>query len=31
VNDEDNATLAGIRDGMRDAKAGRTVPAKKVR
>ena len=31
VNDEDNATLAGIRDGVRDAKAGRTVPAKKVR
>jgi hypothetical protein len=31
VNDEDNAPLAGIRDGVRDAKAGRTVPAKKVR
>jgi hypothetical protein len=30
VNDEDEATLAAIRDGVRDAKAGRTVPAKKV-
>jgi len=31
VNDEDNATLAAIRPGVRDAKASRTVPAGKVR
>ncbi|MGA7840925.1 MAG: hypothetical protein WBS17_07930 [Candidatus Acidiferrales bacterium] len=31
VDDEDDATLAAIDEGIRDAKAGRTVPAEKVR
>ena len=31
VDDEDDATLAAIDKGARDAKAGRTVPAEKVR
>jgi hypothetical protein len=30
-NDEDEETLAAIDEGMRDAEAGRTVPAKEVR
>jgi predicted transcriptional regulator len=31
VDDEDKATLAAIDEGIRDAKAGRTVPVEKVR
>jgi predicted transcriptional regulator len=31
IDDEDEATLAAIDEGMRDAKAGRTVPMEKVR
>jgi predicted transcriptional regulator len=31
VDDEDEATLAAIDEGIRDAKAGRTVPMEKVR
>ncbi|GAC1628751.1 MAG: hypothetical protein NVS9B13_26550 [Candidatus Acidiferrum sp.] len=31
IDDEDEATLAAIDEGIRDAKAGRTVPMKKVR
>jgi predicted transcriptional regulator len=31
VNDEDDATLAAIREGVRDARAGRTVRAEKFR
>jgi len=31
VDDEDEETLAAIDEGIRDAKAGRTVPAKEVR
>jgi len=31
VNDEDEATLAAIDEGLRDAKSGRTVPIEKVR
>jgi predicted transcriptional regulator len=31
VDDENDATFAGIDEGVRDAKAGRTVPADKVR
>jgi predicted transcriptional regulator len=31
VDDEDAATLAAIDEGIRDAKAGRTVPIEKVR
>jgi predicted transcriptional regulator len=31
VDDEDEETLAAIDDGIRDAKAGRTVPAEQVR
>ena len=30
-NDEDEKTLAAIDEGLRDAKAGRTMPAKEVR
>jgi len=30
-NDEDEETLAAIDEGMRDAEAGRTVPAEEVR
>lgn len=30
-DDEDEETLAAIDEGMRDAKAGRTVPAEEVR
>jgi predicted transcriptional regulator len=30
-DDEDGETLAAIDEGMRDAAAGRTVPAEKVR
>jgi predicted transcriptional regulator len=31
VDDEDEETLAAIDQGMRDAEAGRTVPAEEVR
>ncbi len=31
VDDEDEQTLAAIDQGMRDAEAGRTVPAEEVR
>lgn len=31
VDDEDEQTLAAIDEGIRDAKAGRTVPAEEVR
>ena len=31
IDDEDEATLAAIDEGIRDAKAGRTVPMAKVR
>jgi len=31
VDDEDKGTLAAIDEGMRDAEAGRTVPAEEVR
>ncbi|MGD0793176.1 MAG: hypothetical protein ABR920_15525 [Terriglobales bacterium] len=31
VDDEDEETLAAIDEGMRDAEAGRTVPAEEVR
>ena len=31
IDDEDEATLAAIDEGIRDAKAGRTVPMEKVR
>lgn len=31
IDDEDAATLAAIDEGVRDAKAGRTVPIEKVR
>jgi predicted transcriptional regulator len=31
LDDEDEKTLAAIREGVRDAQAGRIVPAKKVR
>jgi predicted transcriptional regulator len=31
VDDEDDETLAAIDEGMRDAEAGRTVPAGEVR
>jgi len=31
MDDEDEATLAAIDEGIRDAKAGRTVPASEVR
>jgi predicted transcriptional regulator len=31
TDDEDEATLAAIDGGIRDAKAGRTVPAEEVR
>jgi predicted transcriptional regulator len=31
IEDEDEATLAAIDQGMRDAKAGRTVALEKVR
>jgi predicted transcriptional regulator len=31
VDDEDEDTLASIDEGVRDAKAGRTVPAEEVR
>jgi len=31
IDDEDGATLAAIDEGIRDAKAGRTVPMEKVR
>jgi predicted transcriptional regulator len=30
-NDEDDETLAAIDEGMRDAEAGRTIPAEEVR
>jgi predicted transcriptional regulator len=30
-DDEDEETLAAIEEGMRDAEAGRTVPAEEVR
>jgi predicted transcriptional regulator len=30
-NDEDEKTLAAIDEGMRDAEAGRTVPAEEIR
>ena len=30
-DDEDEGTLAAIDEGMRDAEAGRTVPAEEVR
>jgi predicted transcriptional regulator len=30
-DDEDEETLAAIDEGMRDAEAGRTLPAEKVR
>ena len=30
-DDEDRATLAAIDEGIRDAEAGRTVPAEEVR
>lgn len=31
IDDEDEATLAAIDEGIRDAKAGRTLPMEKVR
>lgn len=31
VDDEDEQTLAAIDEGIRDAKAGRTVPSEEVR
>ena len=31
IDEEDEATLAAIDEGIRDAKAGRTVPMDKVR
>jgi hypothetical protein len=31
ADDEDRVTLVAIRGGVRDGKAGRTVPAKKIR
>jgi predicted transcriptional regulator len=31
VDDEDEETLAAIDEGIRDAEAGRTVPAEEVR
>jgi predicted transcriptional regulator len=31
ADDEDEATLAAIDEGIRDAKAGRSVPAEEVR
>jgi len=31
LNDEDERTLAAIDEGVRDAEAGRTVPAEEVR
>ena len=31
IDDEDEATLVAIDEGIRDAKAGRTVPMEKVR
>ncbi len=31
IDDEDEETLAAIDEGIRDAKAGRTVPMEKVR
>jgi predicted transcriptional regulator len=31
VDDEDEATLAAIDEGIRDVKAGRTVPMEEVR
>ncbi len=31
IDDEDEATLAAIDEGIRDAKAGRTIPIDKVR
>jgi len=31
INEEDDETLAAIDEGIRDAKAGRTVPAEKAR
>ena len=31
VDKEDEATLAAIDEGLRDAKAGRTIPIEKVR
>ena len=31
IDDEDEETLAAIDEGLRDAKAGRTVPMDKVR
>jgi predicted transcriptional regulator len=31
IDDEDEGTLAAIDEGMRDAEAGRTVPAEEVR
>ena len=31
VDEEDEATLAAIDDGIRDAESGRTVPAEDVR
>jgi predicted transcriptional regulator len=31
IDDEDEATLAAIDEGIRDGKAGRTVPMEKVR
>ena len=31
IDEEDEATLAAIDEGIRDAKAGRTVPMEKVR
>ncbi|MBZ5703289.1 MAG: hypothetical protein LAN84_15760 [Acidobacteriia bacterium] len=31
MDEEDEATLAAIDEGIRDAKAGRTVPMKEVR
>ena len=31
LDEEDEATLAAIDEGLRDARSGRTVPAEKVR
>jgi len=31
ADDEEQATLAAIDEGVRDAKAGRTIPAEEVR
>jgi predicted transcriptional regulator len=31
IDDEDEATLAAIDEGIRDARAGRTVPMEKIR